>query len=71
MRVPILRNLVNLFGAWSSIYIANQDKAIVSNQFPKKTDLKMGEKIMQSDRAILTYRQHRSRLQQAALQTQK
>ena len=69
MRVPLLRELVNLSGRWSSELIANQDRVIVSNQWPKKTDLKMGEKIMQCDRAILTYRQHRRKLQEAAGQT--
>jgi phenylpropionate dioxygenase-like ring-hydroxylating dioxygenase large terminal subunit len=63
MKVPGLRELVNQFGVWSSIMIANQDRRIVNNQFPKKTDLKMGEKIMQSDRAILAYRRRRFELQ--------
>ena len=64
MRIPGLRELVNQIGVWSSIMIANQDRRIVNNQFPKKTDLKMGEKIMQSDRAILAYRRRRYELQQ-------
>ena len=64
LRKPGLRELVNQFGVWSSIMIANQDRRIVNNQFPKKTDLKMGEKIMQSDRAILAYRRRRYELQQ-------
>ncbi len=64
MKVPGLREMVNQFGVLSSKMIANQDRRIVSNQYPKRTDLKMGEKIMQSDRAILTYRRRRYELQQ-------
>ncbi len=69
MRLPILREVVNWVGNISGHYIANQDRVIVSKQWPKKSDLKMGEKMMQSDRAILTYRQHRRKLQEAAGQT--
>ena len=69
LKVPLIKGLVNLGGALSGHYIANQDRVIVSKQWPKKTDLKMGEKMMQSDRAILTYRQHRRKLQEAAGQT--
>jgi len=66
MRTPVIRELVNFSGSLSSLYIANQDRVIVSRQWPKKTDLKMGEKMMQSDRAILIYRQQRRALQEAA-----
>jgi phenylpropionate dioxygenase-like ring-hydroxylating dioxygenase large terminal subunit len=63
VRVPILRELFNLAGKWSSIVIANQDHRIVTRQVPKKTALKkMGEKLLPGDRAILTYRQHRHKL---------
>ena len=64
MKLPGLRELVNQIGVWSSIMIANQDRRIVNNQFQKRSDLKMGEKIMQSDRAILAYRRRRYELQQ-------
>lgn len=71
MRAPVLRNLVNLGGTLSSRYIAYQDWRIVSHQLPKKTSLKkMGEKLTQSDRAILTYRKRRQELLEAAGQAQ-
>ncbi len=35
VHLPILRDVVNLIGVWSSIYIANQDRRIVSYQLPK------------------------------------
>jgi phenylpropionate dioxygenase-like ring-hydroxylating dioxygenase large terminal subunit len=63
VRVPILRELFNLFGKWGSTVIANQDHRVVSNQLPKKTQLKrMGEKILPGDGGILAYRMHRHEL---------
>lgn len=63
VRLPLLRELFNLVGKWGSIVIANQDRRIVSNQLPKKSVLKKsGEKILQSDAAILYYRQRRYEL---------
>jgi len=70
MRFPILREFSNLMGKYSSLMIANQDYRVVINQRPKRTQLKMGEKITQSDRAILTYRQHRDELLKAAGQSE-
>jgi phenylpropionate dioxygenase-like ring-hydroxylating dioxygenase large terminal subunit len=67
MRVPLLRNFVNWMGTLSNRYILHQDRHVVNEQRPKKTTLKkMGEKLMQGDRAILTYRMHRYELQKAA-----
>jgi phenylpropionate dioxygenase-like ring-hydroxylating dioxygenase large terminal subunit len=71
MQIPLLREAANLAGKYSSLVIANQDYRVVINQRPKRTDLKMGEKITQSDRAILTYRQHRRELMTAAGQVEK
>jgi phenylpropionate dioxygenase-like ring-hydroxylating dioxygenase large terminal subunit len=69
VRVPLLRLLFNLTGKWSSIYIANQDRRVVNNILPKKSDLRSGEKYMQGDRAIMIYRQHRRGLKDANGQT--
>ena len=66
MQIPLLREAANLMGKYSSLVIANQDYRVVINQRPQRTDLKMGEKITQSDRAILTYREHRHELMQSA-----
>lgn len=69
VKAPLLKNLVNLAGKWFSQYIANQDRRIVTRQFPKKTDLRMGEKITQSDAAILLYRRQRGKLKDEQGQT--
>jgi hypothetical protein len=45
-----------------SRYIANQDKRVVSRQNPKKSSLRNGEKFVQGDRIILTYRRRRDEL---------
>ena len=66
VRVPVLRELMNWIGVVSSKVIADQDKRIVSNQLPKKTDLRMGEKIIQGDRIIVAYRRRRKELQEQA-----
>ncbi len=67
MPLPGLRELVNLIGKWFSIYIANQDRRVVSQQLPKKTEfLKMGEILTQGDQAILAYRRQRHALKQKA-----
>ncbi len=65
VRVPLLRDLVNLFMRWGNTVVINQDRRVVSTQEPKRSSLKVGEKIMQCDRAILTYRRHRQELLEA------
>ncbi|MBE0696532.1 MAG: aromatic ring-hydroxylating dioxygenase subunit alpha [Anaerolineaceae bacterium] len=65
VKLPLLRGLVNWFGVLGSRYIANQDKRVVSNQIPKKTDLHMGEKVLPCDRLIVAYRRRRKDLQES------
>jgi phenylpropionate dioxygenase-like ring-hydroxylating dioxygenase large terminal subunit len=62
IRLPILRDLVNLVTALSSTVILNQDKRVVITQQPIKTELKMGEKVISQDRPIVLYRAHRREL---------
>ncbi len=63
VRLPVLRELMNWTGVLASVFIANQDKRVVSNQYPKKTDLRMNEKPIQGDRIIIAYRRRRRELQ--------
>lgn len=66
MRVPLLRRVVCWFGNVSNLFILHQDRRVVLEQWPKKTMLKkMGEKLTQSDQAILNYRMHRAKLKEA------
>ena len=63
VKIPILKDLVNWIGILGSIVIANQDKRVVSNILPKKTELKkMGQILVPGDRAILMYRTYRNEL---------
>jgi phenylpropionate dioxygenase-like ring-hydroxylating dioxygenase large terminal subunit len=64
LRVPVLREIFNLFSLIGNRYIADQDRRIVSRQLPKKTDLYMGEKLVPGDRLILAYRRRRKELQE-------
>lgn len=63
VKFPLLKNLFSWIGKLGSIYITNQDRRVVSRQLPKRTMLKkMGEKLLQGDHAILTYRKRRHEL---------
>jgi len=62
VRLPILRDIVNLSTALSSRVILNQDKRVVLTQQPIKTDLRMNEKPITQDRPIVIYRSHRKEL---------
>jgi phenylpropionate dioxygenase-like ring-hydroxylating dioxygenase large terminal subunit len=62
VRLPILRDLVNLATSLSSTVILNQDKRVVLTQQPVKSGLKMGEKLITQDRPIIMYRAHRQEL---------
>jgi phenylpropionate dioxygenase-like ring-hydroxylating dioxygenase large terminal subunit len=63
VKIPILKDLMNWIGILGSIVIASQDKQVVSNIHPKKTELKkMGQILVPGDRAILMYRTYRQKL---------
>jgi phenylpropionate dioxygenase-like ring-hydroxylating dioxygenase large terminal subunit len=63
IRVPVLREIVSFFGAKvGNRKILNQDKRVVITQRPKKTALKMEEKLIQGDRPIIEYRRRRQAL---------
>lgn len=62
IRAPVLRKWVAWLGAQGSRYIGNQDLRVVSTQLPKRTSLRSGEKFVQGDRIILTYRRRREEL---------
>jgi phenylpropionate dioxygenase-like ring-hydroxylating dioxygenase large terminal subunit len=60
--VPILRELLPLFTMPLNLHILNQDRRVVETQRPLRSDLKMGEKLIQADHPIVLYRQHRQAL---------
>ena len=67
VRLPVLRELYNQLMIPVNLYIAHQDRRVVETQLPKRSDLHMGEKLIQADWPIIEYRSRRQELiQQAA-----
>ena len=62
MQVPVLREIVNWLAKPSNAYILGQDKRVVMSQRPKRSDLPMGEKLIQGDGPIIAYRRRRHEL---------
>ncbi|MFH1319994.1 MAG: aromatic ring-hydroxylating dioxygenase subunit alpha [Bacteroidota bacterium] len=60
--IPILKALFNFIGKISSIIILRQDKRVVITQLPKKTKLRMDERLIAGDNPIIEYRKHRHEL---------
>jgi hypothetical protein len=70
MKIPVLREIMNLAGKYGSRMIACQDKRVVTRQIPKKTYYKMGERLRPSDGAVVAYRRRRKELKELAGQTE-
>jgi phenylpropionate dioxygenase-like ring-hydroxylating dioxygenase large terminal subunit len=62
VKIPVLKELFNYIGKISSIIILRQDKRIVVTQLPKKSALKIDEKLIMGDKPIVEYRKHRQEL---------
>jgi phenylpropionate dioxygenase-like ring-hydroxylating dioxygenase large terminal subunit len=66
VRLPILRRLVPLIATPFNVIILRQDKRVVLTQRPKRTELRMGEKLIQGDAPIVAFRRRREELLQTA-----
>jgi phenylpropionate dioxygenase-like ring-hydroxylating dioxygenase large terminal subunit len=66
MRLPLLRHLVNATAMPFNIYVAHQDRRVVTTQQPKPSALRGGEALIQGDRPIVEYRRRRQALMEAA-----
>ncbi len=62
IRIPILKDIVNYLMKLSNIVILRQDKRVVVRQIPKKTEVKMDERLIIGDKPIIEYRKHRQEL---------
>jgi len=62
IRIPVLEWLFSYLGKISSIIILRQDKRVVITQLPKKTAVKMDERLIMGDKPIIEYRKHRQDL---------
>ena len=67
MRVPGLQQIVNSFSNIGNRYILHQDRRVVLTQIPKKSELKMGEKLIQGDAPIIEYRKRRDALKRESI----
>lgn len=66
--IPGIRHLIAWSGWVYSRIILRQDKRVVVTQKPLKSDLKMGEKLIQGDLPIIEYRKRRDALIKEDLQ---
>lgn len=60
--IPVIKDVVNYLMKLSNIIILRQDKRIVITQLPKKTEVKMDERLIMGDKPIIEYRKHRQEL---------
>lgn len=62
LKIPVLKQIVNYFMKLSNIVILRQDKRVVITQIPKKSEVKMDERLIMGDKPIIEYRKHREEL---------
>jgi phenylpropionate dioxygenase-like ring-hydroxylating dioxygenase large terminal subunit len=62
IRVPILKQIMEGIGSLGNLIIERQDKRVVETQMPKRSHLRMGEKLIQGDGPIIAYRRGREKL---------
>ena len=62
VRLPVIRQIFELMGNIGNIYIARQDRRVVVTQRPRRSELRMGEKLIPGDAPIIEYRRRRERL---------
>lgn len=60
--LPGLKQIVNKFSSISNKIILHQDRSVVLTQLPIKSELKMGENLIQGDLPIIEYRKRRDYL---------
>lgn len=63
MRLPVLGKLIAQLSMPSNVYIAHEDRRVVTTQQPKASGLKIGEILIQGDLPIIEYRKKRAALQ--------
>lgn len=62
MKAPLLRQIVNKMSVVSNKIILHQDRDVVLTQIPIKSELKMGENLVQGDLPIIEFRRRRELL---------
>lgn len=65
MGAPVLKDIVNGFGCIANGVVLHQDRRVVLTQLPVRSDLMMGENLVQGDLPIIEYRKRREALKHA------
>jgi phenylpropionate dioxygenase-like ring-hydroxylating dioxygenase large terminal subunit len=60
--IPILRYFINRLSNIGNKYILHQDRRVVITQRPLRSELSMGEKLIQGDLPIIEYQKKRNSL---------
>ena len=60
--LPVLRELFNWVGARANLIIERQDRRVVITQRPKRSGLRIGEKMIPGDGPIVDYRRRREEM---------
>ena len=63
---PVARELAHFMGNRVNAVVLHQDRRVVATQLPKKSELRMGENLVQGDLPIVAYRKKRQELKDAA-----
>ena len=58
-RTPVLRQLMGFTGSLANLFIERQDRRVVVTQRPTRSDLNIGETLIQGDHPIIVYRKRR------------
>jgi phenylpropionate dioxygenase-like ring-hydroxylating dioxygenase large terminal subunit len=61
-RLPLSGKLIAKIGSIGNRIIERQDKRVVSTQEPKRSQLKMDEKLVKGDKPVIEYRRRRQKL---------
>ena len=64
IKIPVLKQLVNTSSNFMNKIILHQDRSVVLTQRPIKSELDMGEKLIQGDLPIIEYRKRRALLKE-------
>ncbi len=62
IKLPILKQFINQLSIPMNKVILHQDREVVLTQLPKKSELRMGENLIQGDLPIIEYRRRREEL---------
>jgi phenylpropionate dioxygenase-like ring-hydroxylating dioxygenase large terminal subunit len=62
LKIPGLGKLAARLAMPYNVKIAHEDRRVVETQLPKRSELKIGEKLVQADRVIVAYRSRRQEL---------